>query len=69
MKQYPTIPVSDEDLDTVAALVFCQPWISLSVPQRKDALSLALQIQSVRQQQTTTFFLSEAYDIYNARWR
>lgn len=49
----------------------CSAWGFADIDgyQRMEILKLTMQAEQVEQAQLTNFFLQEAYDIYNARFR
>lgn len=63
------LPIAPERLEHLSQLLHDQPFMELDVPSKEMVLMIALQAEQVEWQQQTAFFLQEAYDIYNARFR
>lgn len=63
------LPVAPERLDHLSWLIHDRAFTTLSAEQLIEIMKLALQGELIEQQQQTNFFLQEAYDIYNARFR
>lgn len=62
------LPVAPERLEHLAQLLHDQPFTELDVPAKEMVLMIALQAEQVEHTERATFFLQEAYDIYNARF-
>ena len=64
------LPVAPERLDHLAS-EYCHGASFSELPPVMSIplLQLAIQAELLEQQQQTNFFLQEAYDIYNARFR
>jgi hypothetical protein len=63
------LPVSPERLKAVAAMLFPDRIWHGDDRYCPEVYQIALLGEQVEWQQQTAFFLSEAYDIYNARFR
>lgn len=64
------VPVPIERLDYFTHLLTDQEYFqNLTVPERAEVLKVALAAEQVEWTQQVAFFLSEAYEIYNARFR
>lgn len=63
------LPVAKERLDHISQTVFGIGFAEIDGYQRMEILKLTMQAEQIEQAQQTNFFLSEAYDIYNARFR
>lgn len=63
------LPVAPERLEHLAQFLFGMEYRLLNYEQHRKLYSIALQAEQVEWQQQTAFFLQEAYDIYNARFR
>ncbi|MBS90835.1 MAG: hypothetical protein CMN64_23730 [Sphingobium sp.] len=63
------MPVAPERLEHVCQMVFDKGFAEIDGYQRMEILKLTMQADQLEQAQLTNFFLQEAYDIYNARFR
>lgn len=63
------LPIVQERLEHIAQTVFELGFTQIDGYQRMEILKIAMQAEQIEQTQQTNFFLSEAYDIYNARFR
>ena len=60
-------PVAEERLKFIAKELF--PSFAFTPALRVKVLKIALLAEQVEQAERTNFFLQEAYEIYNARFR
>lgn len=63
------LPIAQERLEHIAQTVFGMGFADIDGYQRMEILKIGMQAEQIEQAQQTNFFLSEAYDIYNARFR
>lgn len=63
------LPVSPERLEAVCREVYCIGMKETTEEQMANIYKLAMQGEQIEWLQQVSFFLSEAYDIYNARFR
>lgn len=65
------LPVSRERLDHLALLHVSgfKKFDDLPGGERREILMIAMLGELIEQQQQTAFYLGEAYDIYNQRFR
>ena len=63
------LPVAPERLEHLAQIFYDMPLRELNGAQLLETVKVALQAEQVEHTQNVAFFLSEAYDIYNARFR
>lgn len=64
------LPVAPERLDAVTKMLWpTLTYERLSKQHQIDVLKLAMQGEQIEATQQAAFYLAEAYDIYNARFR
>lgn len=63
------LPVHPDRLEHMAQLIWDKPLMELPGRERVRILEVALQAEQVEYLSDIRFFLNEAYDIYNARFR
>lgn len=63
------LPFEPERLAHLSSLYFNVPVDRLSPKDLRELVSLALLAEQVEQTRQVAFFLQEAYDIYNNRFR
>lgn len=63
------LPVSEERREALAQMLHMRPYAGLSRPDKVQLIHIALLEAQVDALNDVRFFLSEAYDIYNARFR
>jgi hypothetical protein len=63
------LPVAPERLEHICQMVFDKGFAEIDGYQRMEILKLTMQAEQVEQAQQTNFYLFEAYEIYNNRFR
>lgn len=63
------LPIAQERLEHIAQTVFGTGFAEIDGYQRMEILKLGMQAEQVEQAQQTNFYLFEAYEIYNGRFR
>mgnify|MGYP003607672144 CR=1 FL=1 len=63
------MPIAPERLEHISQMVFDKGFAEIDGYQRMEILKITMQAEQLEQAQQTNFYLREAYDIYNARFR
>lgn len=63
------LPVPPERLAHLAPMLFGRSYAHLGWTERRELFKLAMQAEQVEEQRQTNFYLEEAYQIYNGRFR
>lgn len=63
------LPVAPERLEALAPSLFGKPYAALGWTERRELYAVALAGEQVEWSQQVAFFLQEAHDIYNGRFR
>lgn len=64
-----SLPVAPERVEHLSQLIYDRPFDKLHTLNKVKVLNLTLHGELVEAQKNTNFYLFEAYEIYNARFR
>jgi hypothetical protein len=63
------MPIAPERLEHISQMVFDKSFSEIDGYQRMEILKITMQAEQLEEANRTNFFLQEAYEIYNARFR
>lgn len=63
------LPVAPERLNAITNFILDRAYVNLNWQEKMQIMQIALQAEQLESSKNIEFFLSEAYEIYNARFR